>query len=67
MVILEAIIDEQGSVSDVKVLRMAHPLLDREAILAVRQWRYSPLFLNGIRVPFMLTVTLSFRLEEAKE
>jgi protein TonB len=67
MVILEAIIDEQGAVSEVKVLRMAHPLLDREAILAVRQWRYSPLLLNGIRVPFMLTVTLSFRLEEAKE
>jgi protein TonB len=67
MVILEAIIDERGAVSEVKVLRMAHPLLDREAILAVRQWRYSPLLLNGIRVPFMLTVTLSFRLEEAKE
>ena len=67
IVILEAVIDEQGAVSDVKVLRPAHPLLDREAILAIRQWRYSPLFLNGIRVPFMLTVTLSFRLEDASE
>jgi len=67
VVILEAVINEEGAVSDVKVLRSAHTLLDREAILAVRQWRYSPLFLNGIRVPFMLTVTLSFRLEDAKE
>ena len=64
VVILEAIISEEGAVTDVKVLRSVHPLLDREAVLAVRQWRYSPLLLNGIRVPFILTVTLSFTLQE---
>ena len=62
--ILEAVIDEAGVVSDVKVLRSVHPLLDREALLAVRQWRYSPLLLNGIKVPFVLTVTLSFTVQD---
>lgn len=67
VVILEAVINEEGAVSDVKVLRSVHKLLDREAIQAVKQWRYSPLTLNGIRVPFVLTVTLSFTIEEPKE
>ncbi len=67
VVILESIIDEEGAVSDVRVLRSVNPVLDREAILAVRQWRYSPLLLNGIRVPFVLTVTLSFMLQNSTE
>jgi protein TonB len=63
VVILEAIVDRDGTVDEVKVLRSVHPLLDREAMLAVKQWRYSPLVLNGIREKFILTVTLSFHLE----
>ncbi|HKE82721.1 MAG TPA: TonB family protein [Vicinamibacterales bacterium] len=63
VVILEAIVGREGTVEDVKVLRSVHPLLDREAEFAVRQWRYSPLVLNGTRERFVLTVTLSFHLE----
>jgi len=63
IVILEAIIDRDGSVAEVKVLRSASTLLDREAILAVKQWRYQPLVLNGLRERFILTVTLTFSLE----
>jgi protein TonB len=64
VVILEAIVDEEGKVVDVKVLRSAHKLLDRQAEMAVRQWRYSPLVLNGTRERFVLTVTLAFRLDQ---
>jgi protein TonB len=63
MVILEAIVDRDGSVAEVKVLRSVNPLLDREAVLAVKQWRYSPLVLNGLRERFVLTVMLSFSIE----
>jgi periplasmic protein TonB len=63
VVILEATVNEEGAVTDVRVLRSVHPLLDHEAERVVRQWRYSPVVLNDIRVPFMLTVTLSFSLE----
>jgi protein TonB len=63
VVILEAIVDEDGKVVDVTVLRSAHKVLDREAEIAVRQWRYLPLVLNGTPVRFVLSVTLVFRLE----
>jgi protein TonB len=66
VVILEAIVDRDGTVSDVTVLRSVHRLLDAEAARAVRQWRYSPLVLNGVPERFVLTVTLSFHLEGPK-
>jgi protein TonB len=61
LVILEAVVDRDGRVEDVRVLRSI-PLLDRAAIDAVRQWRYSPLLLNGKPERFVLTVTVSFSL-----
>jgi len=39
-------IDERGNVSDARVLR-GHPLLDEEALRAVKQWKYSPSLLNA--------------------
>lgn len=65
IVILEAVVDEAGLVKDVKVLRSVNPLLDYEALRAVRQWRYTPVVLNGTPVPFVLTVSLSFALQTA--
>jgi protein TonB len=62
IVILEAIVDRQGRVENVKVLRSV-PLLDAAAIAAVRQWRYSPLLLNGQAERFVLTVSVSFSLD----
>ena len=59
--ILEAIIDVQGNVSSVHVLRSI-PLLDQAAVDAVRQWRYTPALLNGTPVPVVMTVTVSFQL-----
>jgi protein TonB len=61
VVILEAVVDREGRVEDLRVLRSI-PLLDRAAIDAVRQWRYSPLLLNGRPEGFVLTVTVSFSL-----
>lgn len=61
VVILEALVDRDGRVESVRVLRSI-PLLDNAAIAAVRQWRYSPLLLNGQPERFVLTVTLSFSL-----
>jgi periplasmic protein TonB len=63
IVILEANVDLDGRVTEVKVLRSAGELLDGQARLAVRQWRYSPLVLNGRPERFVLTVILSFSVE----
>ena len=61
IVIVEATVGTDGRVQDVKVLR-GHPLFDEAGIEAVRQWRYQPLLLNGIPVPFIASVTLQFNL-----
>jgi protein TonB len=63
LVILEAVIAEDGSVRDVKVLR-SQPLLDQAAIDAVRQWRFTPTLLHGEPVPVVMTVTVNFTLDE---
>ena len=60
-VILEALIAEDGSVRDVKVLRSV-ALLDTAAVEAVRQWRFTPTLLNGTPVQVIMTVTVTFSL-----
>lgn len=62
IVILEAVISEDGSVQDVRVLR-SKALLDDAAVEAVRQWRYTPTLLGGQPVPVVITVTVSFSLK----
>jgi protein TonB len=61
VVILEAALDPDGWVRDVRVIRSV-PLLDQAAIDAVRQWRYTPTLLNGEPVSVLMTVTVAFRL-----
>jgi protein TonB len=63
LVILEAVISEDGSVQNVRVLR-GKPLLDEAATAAVRQWRFTPPLLNGEPVPVVMTVTVSFSLDK---
>jgi periplasmic protein TonB len=48
-------------VVDVRVLR-GHPLLNDEAVRAVKQWKYSPTFLNGEPIPVVATVTIVFKI-----
>jgi protein TonB len=63
VVILEAVIAEDGSVQDVRVLR-SKPLLDDAAVEAVRHWRFTPTLLGGQPVPVVMTVTVSFMLNK---
>ena len=61
-VILEAVISASGKVTDVRVLRSI-PLLDQAAVDAVRQWEYVATRLNGVAVPVVMTVTVTFTLQ----
>src|SRR5688572_5511640 len=67
LVILETVVGQDGHVVEARVIRSAGEVLDRAAIAAIRQWRYAPLELNGVRVRFLLTATLSFKLDSSKE
>lgn len=62
VVILEAVLDAQGQVASVRVLRSI-PQLDRAALDAVQQWRFTPALLNGQAVPVVITVTVNFTLQ----
>ena len=64
-VILEAQIDARGRVAEVNVLR-GNPLLIDAAVEAVRQWVYTPTLINGVPVPVLMTVTVTFKLTEAR-
>ena len=60
-VVVEATVDEQGIVQEVRVLRSIGPL-DQAAKTAVMQWRYTPLRVDDQPTSFILTVNVSFRL-----
>ena len=62
VVILEARIERDGTVSRARVLRSI-PMLDDAAVEAVRQWEFTPTLLNGAPVPIMMTVTVNFTLQ----
>jgi protein TonB len=66
IVILEAVVNPDGCVESVKLLRSRHPLLDRASEDALKQWRYSPLVLNGTPTAFVLTVTFNFSVQTGK-
>ena len=63
MVILQAIINTEGLVTDVKVLKPLSMGLSEEAVKAVKQWRYKPSTKNGRPVNVQLSVTVNFQLQ----
>ncbi len=62
IVIIEAVIDASGRVSEARILRGV-PMLDDAALEAVRQWEYTPTLLDGVPTPVRMTITVAFRLE----
>jgi protein TonB len=61
-VVLEAVLDRSGRVSQVRVVS-SKPLLDQAAIDAVRQWRYTPTTLHGLPIEVLMTITVTFTLQ----
>ena len=50
-IILNAVIDEHGKISDLTLLKGLGKPVDDQVIAAVRQWTYSPATKNGVPVP----------------
>jgi protein TonB len=65
VVLLDVLVDENGAVQDVKLVRGIKPDfgLDAAAAAAVRTWRYKPATKNGVRVKIRMSVAVTFKLQ----
>lgn len=63
MVIVEAVIDEQGNVTRVRLVRGLPMALDQAAMQAVQQWQFKPALLNGHPVKVFYTLTVNFTIQ----
>jgi TonB family protein len=63
VVIVEAIIDKEGKVTNVKVLKGLPMGLDTAAADAVKKWTFQPATLNGKPVAVIYNLTVNFRLQ----
>ncbi|HMF98396.1 MAG TPA: M56 family metallopeptidase [Vicinamibacterales bacterium] len=60
VIVLDAVIGTDGTVSDVNVISGADPELDSAAVEAVRQWEFSTTFLNCTPVDVHMKVHVNF-------
>ena len=63
VVIVEAIIDKGGSVTNVKILKGLPMGLDQAAADAVSRWKFEPATLNGKPVAVIYNLTVNFQLQ----
>jgi len=67
VVILEAIIDEQGNVVNLRVLQGLPMGLDQAALEAVKTWKFKPATLDGQPVKVYYTLTVNYTMETGPE
>ena len=63
-VVLECVVQPDGTVGEVRVTRALEPGLDREAIKAVKQWRFKPGTKDGKAVPVRVSLEMAFTLRD---
>ena len=61
-VILEAIVETDGTVGDVSVTKGLEPGLDEQAVKALRLWRFEPGKKDGKAVRVRITLEMTFTL-----
>ena len=57
---LEAVVLPDGTVGSVRVTKPLDQDLDRSAIAAVRKWLFTPATVNGLAIPALVEVEMSF-------
>lgn len=62
-VILEAVIDKEGRVSNVRILKGLPMGLDAEAVSAVQEWIFEPARLDNRPVAVYYTLTVNFQIQ----
>lgn len=63
VVIVQAIVDKNGNVQNVKVLKGLPMGLDKQAVEAIKGWKFEPATLNGKPVDVYYNLTVNFTLQ----
>ncbi len=63
VVILRTVVDADGTVKSVEVLKGLPLGMSESAVETVRQWRFRPATRNGVPVPVFYNLTISFTLQ----
>lgn len=58
---LEAVIEADGTVASVRIMRPVHPCLDRVHVAALKQWRFRPATYRGRPVAVLFSMTVHHR------
>lgn len=61
-VVMRAVVNIDGSVSDVIVTRSLDPGLDQEAVKSLQQWQFAPATKDGVPVRMAVNIVLDFNL-----
>ena len=64
-VIVEAIIDEQGNVGNVRVLKGQPMGLDQAAVDAIKTWKFKPAMKDGKPVKVYYVLTVNFQVDDS--
>jgi periplasmic protein TonB len=59
---LECVVEADGSVGDVRVVKALDPGLDQEAVKALKQWRFKPGSKDGKAVRVLIELEMTFTL-----
>jgi len=66
-VVLYAIIRKDGSVDSIQVVRPLEPLLDRNAIEALAQWKFRPGARDGVPVDLEAVIRVPFQYRDPRD
>ncbi len=59
---LSCVVETDGTVREAAVKTSLHPVLDEQAVLAARQWRFTPGTKDGIPVRVRVSLSMTFTL-----
>jgi protein TonB len=59
---VSAIVNAEGRTENIQVVRKLHPDLDKNAVDAVKTWRFKPAMKEGKRVKAVVNIEINFRL-----
>jgi TonB family protein len=62
---MQAVVETTGRVRDVRVQKSLHPQLDAAAMDALKEWRFKPGTLDGVPVPILVLIEMTFTVRKA--